>query len=513
VTALLDKMSEADRAELAQRLKVWRDDPCRFVLDVFGALPDRWQEQALQAIAVDQRVAMSACKGPGKSCVLAWTIWWFLATRVDAQIICTSVTGKNLQDGLWKELAVWQSKSGLLQDLFEITSERIISREQPKTWWASARSWAQDADATQQANTLAGFHAAHVMIVLDEIGSYPLGVLAAAEGIFANKDVEAKIVGAGNPTRPDGPLYLIAGKNRGVLPEARRKGEKQKPGKWDVIFITGDPDDPARSPRIDAAWAQQLIDDFGRDHDWVRVNVLGQFPRVGEDKLLGPDDIVTAEARSCLETDFNSEPIIFGLDVARMGQDRSVLYKRQGCVAWRPWVWRKLDSTQLGDAVAQVLRNEKDYDYLVVDLGGPGAGVFDRLKLLGFEECIIPIDFGGSPLDARNADRGTEAWMSLKDWVLQRGCLPSGDGELGAELTTRSYDFKVRGKRTCFVLEPKPSLRARGLPSPDKADALALTFAAPLGPRPRRKVGAVAALFQVHEGRYRTEDDAMVEEP
>lgn len=494
MSSILDTLSPDDRKELARKLRQWRDDPVAFVREVLGTEPDEWQVDALGAVAVNPRVAMSACKGPGKSAMLAWVIWWFLLTRADAQILCASITGPNLRDGLWKELARWGAKSQLLSGLFDVSGERITSKESPRTWWCSARSWAQDADATQQANTLAGFHGEHVMIALDEIGDYPNGVLAAAEGIFANIGVEAKLVCAGNPTRVDGPLYRITTKDR---------------PRWHVVTITGDPDDPKRSPRIDIENARAVIESLGRDHDWVRVNILGQFPRVSSDMLLGPDDVLAAEQRACLPADFQSEPIIFGLDVARMGDDRTVLVKRQGSVSFRPWVWRKMDGTQVGDAVAAILREEADYDYLVIDLGGPGASVYDRLRVLGFEDTMIGIDFGGKPLDERYANRGTEAWFVMADWVRKRACLPAGDGEMAAELTSRRYDFKLLHKRTSFILESKEVMRRKGLPSPDKADALALTFAAPLGPRFRRAPPGtpMAALYQQVEGRYRTEDD------
>jgi phage terminase large subunit len=465
------RADDAAREELLDGLARWMTDPRAFVRECLGAEPDAWQGLALDAVVRRPRVAMSACKGPGKSALLAWVALWFLATRPDAQIIVTSITQPNLRDNLWKEMAVWYAKSAFLQGAFEFKGERVSSRERPKTWWISARSWAHDADPTQQANTLAGFHGKRVMVLLDEVGDYPDGVVVAAEGIFANEEIEAHLVVAGNPTRTDGPLYRITTRDR---------------GKWDVIYITGDPDDPNRSPRISRPWAQEQIEAWGRDHDWVRVNILGQFPRVGNNRLLGPDDLNVAEQRSCREADYRTEPIIFGLDVARDGGDRSVLYKRQGCVAFRPWVWRGKDGPELADVVAGILRSEGDYDYIVVDKGGPGYSVWDHLKLLGFKDVMIGIDFGGSPIDQRYANRGTEAWVDCARWVRERGCLPGGDGELAAELTTRSYLFKVLNKRTVQILESKDELKKRGRPSPDKGDALALTFAAPLGPRPRR---------------------------
>lgn len=213
-------------------IRSWRENPVKFVREVFGAIPDLWQEKVLLALLTEPRIAMSACKGPGKSCLLAWCIWWFLLCYKDAQILALSITRENLRDNLWKELAFWQAQSdglhtrrlkfvekkkaadekrspieipnspGVLTQHFDYSNSRIQSRERPNTWWLSARGFAKSADPTQQANTLAGFHGNNIMIVLDEVGDYPNGVVSAAEAIFATAGQNSKLLVAGNPTDP-----------------------------------------------------------------------------------------------------------------------------------------------------------------------------------------------------------------------------------------------------------------------------------------------------------------------
>jgi hypothetical protein len=451
-----------------QAIVAWRDDPVLFVRQVFGAVPDDWQADALRAVARDPRVGMSACKGPGKSCLLAWVIWWWEDTRHDAQCICTSITGPNLKDNLWKELSFWQSKSAHLQRVFEVKGERVIHRERPKTWWVSARTWAQGADPSQQANSLAGFHGAAVMVVLDEMGDYPDGVVVAAEAIFANQDVaEAKLVAAWNPTRTDGPAYRVTTRDR---------------KRWTIIYITGDPDDPKRSPRISKEWAQGMIDDWGRDNDWVRVNVLGLFPNAAEDKLLGPNDVLLAEQRDAPPIAYANEPVVWALDVARFGSDRSVLRKRQGPIAFRGHTFRNLDGVQLANKVSLIINLDvknggRRPDAIVVDVTGVGASAYDHLKLLGWADVLIDCDFGSAADDSeRFMDKRAEMWWRMAKWVKTVGCLPSNNGVLGGELTAPTYGFKKRGKRTAFVLESKDEMRARGVGSPDEADSLCMAF-------------------------------------
>lgn len=451
----------------AEACAVWLEDPVAYVRDVFGAEPDEWQADALRKCVANPRVAMKACKGPGKSCVLAWFGWWCISLHPHANGFALSITADNLRDGLWKELALWYVRGKWLQREFQLSAERISNRQSPKTWWLSARSFPKDADATQQADTLAGLHAPEfVFILCDESSNYPDGVLSAAEGIFANVGVEAHLVQSGNPTRTAGPLYNACTRDR---------------ARWVVIEITGDPEDPKRSPRIDLAYAQGAIDAWGRDNPWVMVNILGKFPPTQENKLLGPDDMVRAEQRDAPAAAYAREAIIWGLDCARFGTDASVLRKRQGPIAFREHTFRNMDGPQLANAVSVIINRDIEDgggkpDYIMVDVTGLGSSPFDHMKLLGWGNILIPVEFGSKADDERFADKRAEMWFRMATWIRKFGCLPSASARLAADVTAPTFDLKLRGRRTCFVLESKEDMKKRGLPSPDDGDSLALTF-------------------------------------
>lgn len=455
----------AEEAAIEALLR-WHDDPVAFVREALGVEPDDWQLEALQAAGRgDLRIGLSACKGPGKSAVLAWIVIWFVVTRVDAQVIVTSITGDNLQDGLWKEIALWFGKAPELASQFEFGKQRITSKARPATWWISARKWAQDADSTQQSNTIAGFHGQHVMVALDEMGDYPDGLVVAAEAIFANTEVEgqeARLVAAWNPTRTDGPAYRVTTRDR---------------HRWTIIHITGDPDDPKRSKRISREWAQQQIDDWGRENDWVRVNVLGLFPKRASNKLLSADDCEKALGRDVPPGMIRDLPSVWGLDVARFGDDESVLRERVGPVAFRPLRWRGLDGVELAQRVSYHLNlSKRPPDYLVVDVTGVGSSVVDHLRHLGWGNIVVPVDFGSAPEDPRFDMLRSELWWKMADWTRKSACLPRDSGPLVSQLTAPAFEYRAFGKRTVFRLESKDDLKKRGLPSPDEADALALTF-------------------------------------
>lgn len=465
-----------DDVSPAERIADWHDDPVLFVQEVFGAEPDEWQKDALRAVAGNPRVAMSACKGPGKSCTLAWVVWWFLTTRVDSQVAVLSITADNLKDGLWKELARWHAKSKLLERAFECKAERIKSRTSPGTWFCSARSFAKTASAEEQAHSLAGLHGEHVLIVLDEVGDYPEGVIPAAEAIFANEG-DHRLVVAGNPTNPNRALGTIV----------------RSPKGWVVIHITGDPDDPKRSPRIDIEYAREMIEKWGRDHPYVMVNILGLFPPSAENQLISANDVTLAMARDMPALAYQSDPIIWGLDPARSDRsvaDEAALARRQGLLARRILTWRGKDGTQLGDIIGRLINEAEDAgekpDVIFVDVGGVGSSVYDRLRVLGYEDLVIAVDFAGTAEDSeRYHNVRAEIWDRMAMWVRKRpSCLPS-DSTLAAELQAPLFKFVDKGKKTKFLLESKDDMKKRGVGSPNRADSLALTFTSNVNRRGR----------------------------
>lgn len=447
----------AVRYDAAEQIRRWREDPVAFVREVFHVEPDRWQATALRVFATSQRIAMKACKGPGKTAVLAWMIWNFLATRPYSNVAATSISGDNLQDGLWKELGKWQQRSPFLIRAFEWQKTRIIAREAPSHWWASARQWSKSADAQRQADTLAGLHADYMLFVIDEAGGIPRAVAATAEASLAS-GIETKYIIAGNPTHTDGPLWDACSTHRHL---------------WKVIEITGDPDDADRSPRIPVEWARQQIEMYGRDNPWVLVNVFGQFPPSSLNALLGPDEVNAAMKRNPLITDYEWSQKRLGIDVARFGDDRTVLFPRQGLMAFNPEIMRKSDTVAIAARVMLAMRNWAPEMLLVDDTGHWGHGVIDNLRAAG--HAPFGIQFHGPANEPQYANKRAEMWLEMAAWIKRGGCLPPIP-ELVAELTVPEYTFTTSGK---FLLQDKDIIKEKLGRSPDIADALALTFAFP----------------------------------
>lgn len=457
-------LTKAQSARYVESIRRWIHQPQVMVRELFGVEPDIWQDKALAAFPKSPRIALKACKGPGKTAVLAWLGWNFLLTRPHPMCGATSISGDNLRANLWTELSRWYAKSPLLQALFEVTKTEIFHREHRNTWKMEARTWAKDADANQIGNALAGIHAQYVLWLGDESGDYPEAIMPTMEGIFSGMPKEAHIVQAGNPLRRSGPLW-------NACTSARKL--------WEVIEITGDPDRPDRSPRISIEHAREQIAQYGRHNPWVLVNIFGEFPPSSINALIGPDEMAAAQRRSYREADFAHAPKILGVDVAREGDDASVMFPRQGLMLYPATVWRNIDGIQGAGAVA---RKWKDWgaDACFIDnTGGFGASWIDCLRLLNHSP--IGVQYAGEPHDRRYFNKRAEMYFLAAQWIKEGGQIPADCPELVQAMTQITYSH--RGDR--LLLEDKKQLKERIGMSPDHADSFVQTFAERVMPRPR----------------------------
>jgi hypothetical protein len=205
---------------------------------------------------------------------------------------------------------------------------------------------------------------------------------------------------------------------------------------------------------------------------------LCDFAAAGDDQLISLADVETAARRVYTEKDVMGAPLVIGVDPARFGDDRSVVFRRRGLQAFTPWVYRGIDNMELAARVAAHI-NEHDPDAVFID-SGAGAGVIDRLRQLDYD--VVEVPFGGRAIaEGQFVNRRAEMWWAMKEWLEHGGAIPQ-DPALRQELATPTYWYDAAGKR---VLESKDEVKKRlqGGGSPDLADALALTFAHPVASR------------------------------
>lgn len=464
-----------------ERMAWWRNDPVQFVRDNFGVEPQLWQADVLRDYAKPGRgrIAMQACAGPGKTACLAWIGWHFLSCTYDPNLsaakkpigLAISISGDNLEIGLWKELSVWRDVSPFLTREFRWTATKVYHKDHPEKWGIWARTYVKSANPETQGNVLSGLHSPWIIYLLDEIGDmHPIVTRRADQGLVDQESHFAKIVGAGNPTSTTGLLYDA------VANQADR---------WTVHRITGDPDDPRRSPRIDLEEARALIARYGREDPWVQAYILGQFPPGGLNTLLSPDEVREAMQRTYQPAEYEWAQKRLGIDVARFGDDRTVIFPRQGIAAFRPQVMRGQRTTTIaGRALVAATTWGSEMEF-IDDTGHWGHGVVDGLIAAG--RPAIPVIFSDPAIDPRYGNRRAEMLFLMSEWVKRGGALPHIP-EMIAELTTPTYTLK-QGK---VYVEEKDMIKKRLLRSPDLADALALTFAIPDMPGAQTLTGTAA---------------------
>ncbi len=230
------------------------------------------------------------------------------------------------------------------------------------------------------------------------------------------------------------------------------------------------------------------------DQQW-RQEMLCDFDASVDETLISIDQVRGALGRHLPDMVFQNEPKVMGVDVALGGGDLTAIQTRQGLAAFAPNLMNLSDTQRIADIVAHSIDVFQPDAVFVDGSGGYGAGVINRLEALHY--TVTGVQFGGEPSDPRYTNKRTEMWWKVKQWIEKGGALPN-DRRYLIDLTGPRYDYKnTRGK---LALESKDHMRARGIASPDLGDALALTFAYPVGVTNRKINGLPAELTSHYRG-------------
>lgn len=428
----------------------YRNDPVLFVKEVLNTQPDKWQEEFLAHIASgNRRISVRSGHGVGKSTASAWAMLWYLFLRFPVKVVVTAPTSSQLYDALFAELKRWVNQlPPMLHEQLDVKQDRVEVREAPNEAFISART-----SRAEQPEALQGVHSENVMLVADEASGIPEAVFEAAAGSMSGHKAVTLLLG--NPVRSTGFFYDT---------HNRLKDD------WVTMRVSC-----ADSPRVSEAYMDEMKARYGEESNAYRIRVLGEFPRSDEDTVIPMELLEMAQQRDVEVS--QSAPMVWGLDVARFGSDRSALCKRKGNAVTEPIkTWRNLDLMQLTGAVVseyEALPPSERPAEILVDSIGLGAGVVDRLRELGLPTRGINV--AESPaMGATYRNLKAELWHKAKAWLEGRDCKMPKDEALVAELAIVRYSFTSSGK---IQIEGKDEIRKRGFQSPDRADAFCLTFA------------------------------------
>jgi len=411
------------------------------------------------------RIARASGHGIGKSALIAMLTKWALDTCPDTRVIITANTEAQLRTKTAPELGKW-SQLSLTSAWFRQSATAMNS-----TMAGREKSWRCDLVTWSENNTeaFAGLHnqGKRIMLVFDEASGIADKVWEVALGALTDADTEIIWLAFGNPTHSTGAFRECFGRHRTL---------------WQTAQI-----DARDVEGTNKAYLDELVRTFGEDSNVARVRVRGQFPSSSDMQFIGQRDIETALGRE-IPVMAGGEPVVFGVDCARYGDDESVLAIRCGNDARsRAWQsWRATDAMQLAGDIA-VAAQRWQPDAIMVDAGNIGAAIVDRLRQLVGDVPVIEVWFGGQGRDAElepgiavhTANKRAEIWTRMRAW-LRRGAIPDVP-RLRDDLAGPTYGFAADDTRV--RLERKVDMKRRGLPSPDWADALACTFAEVVSPR------------------------------
>jgi hypothetical protein len=464
---LLEAADEAD--ELVGQLLGCSDDPLAFVNVAFPDIrPEKWQREVLQTIGNQLQenarlnrwkavqIAVASGNTVGKTALLTWLILWALMTFEDALGVVTAGTEPQIRTRLWGELAKWFYKlpEALLAQ-WELTATALFNKQNQHTWRCDGRPWSE-----RNQESWSGLHnfGKRVLVVMDECSMIPDPIWRATDGMLSDAETEIIWCVFGNPLRLDGrfPMCFPGGKFRGL---------------WKAIQV--DSRDVSITNKETIA---EKLSYYGETSNYARSHILGQFPTASTTQLIPLDWVEGAAVRETWQHPADS--LILGCDVASgHGEDSSVIYIRRGLDgrSYPPRKFPGLDPLQFAYKIAAAA-NELGADGIFVDAGGVGEGTAAKLRELGL--AVHAVYFGAKSDNpdgiTRCANKRSEMWCAMAQW-LKAGAIPN-DPELKAQLIGPLYGENPQG----IVLERKQDMAARGLASPDIADSLCLTFAAPV---------------------------------
>jgi len=456
--------------QLTKQIRSYFDDPLGFVNYVFpwkaeGTAfehedgPDAWQEDILRELSDKCRgsledsiqIAVASGHGIGKSALVAWIILWFISTREHPQLVVTANTKTQLTTKTWRELSKWHNLA-INKHWFTWTATKFYAVDHPSTWFASAIPWSE-----HNSEAFAGTHEKYVLVIFDEASAVHDSIWEVASGAMTT--LGAMWIAFGNPTQ-----------NTGRFKECFKNGRFAH--RWITRQI-----DSRTCKKTNKKQLEEWVDDYGEDSDFVRVRVKGEFPRASNAQLISNEVVDIARSRDHHPDVYRHMPITIGCDIARYGDDQTVILVRQGAKIIEVKKFRELSTMQ---SASHIAATEDEYrslsrDIIVfVDIVGLGAGTYDRLVELGRNP--IGVNGGSSPADRkRYFNLRAEMWCNTRTWLRDVGQLPKDD-ELKDDLTGVQYGFSASGQ---IQLEKKEDMKKRGLRSPDCGDALAMTHAYP----------------------------------
>ena len=409
--------------------------------------PYEKQTEIFDAVARSLRVSVVGCNGSGKDWAAARVVLWWLHSRRPAKAIVTGPTSRQVDDIVWNEIrSAYVRAAGLLQGRMFRTSRYELDD----------RTFALGF-ATNSPYNLQGFHSPNLLAVITEAHAVRRDDIDSVRRLNP-----ALLLMTGNPLVTDG-VFFDSHHSRKELYETVRISAFDTPNvKLGKTVVPG---------MITLQDVADRKEEWGEESALYIRSVLGEFPENLETVV-----VPLLKATEAAKRELTAEgPVVLGCDVARFGHDKTVVVRRQGPVARIVWRARGKDTM----AIAQFLKtycDDHEVDYLIVDDTGVGGGVVDRLRQLHLDKTkLVPFLPGArAKKEERFVNRSAEVWFAMRDMYVNDALDTEDDPALIGQVSSREWDNDEHNR---VRLQSNVSMHR----SPDEADALAMTFAAPKG--------------------------------
>lgn len=437
---------------LAGLLAEWGADPVLFVREALGAEPDEWQAESLRALVTKRRVSVRSGNGVGKTTTEAWATLWVGSCLDDAKIGITAPAAPQIEAALWPEIKKWDQRFKArwpeIAGSIRITDSHIDFGNGNEAFARTPRP--------DRPEAIQGLHAKTILILVDEASGVLDATFEAMRGNLSTPG--AMVLLAGNPLRLEGYFY-----------ESHHTHREN----WHCMRVSS-LDVP--ESRMDKVFIAEIENEYGAHSNMYRCRVLGEFPSEEDDAVI-PLSLV--EASIYREVRPVRSAVVWGVDVAWKGGDRSALAKRRGNVLLEPVKsWRGLNPMQLAGQVIQEWRATPASmrpHHICIDVIGIGAGTVTRLQEQGYP--ALGINVGELPAVKEQYHRlRDELWFSGREWFSTRAVTIPDDRALIAELTMAKMKPPTSTGKMWIESKEDTKKRTAGK-SPDLADAFLLTFA------------------------------------
>lgn len=408
--------------------------------------------------------ATASGRGVGKSALTAWLNMWVMSCHLGATAITTANTEPQLKSRTWAELGKWHTlainghwfeRTALSlrpTDWFKESLEKQLKID-TGYYYAQAQLWSEE-----NPDAFAGVHNHNgIIVIFDEASGIPKPIWTVTEGFFTEPVLHRYFFCFSNPRRNTGEFYECFHKSRNYW--YRRN--------LDSRSVEG----------TDQRQLNNIVEKHGEDSDEARIEVKGEFPRQGDRQFISREVVDGALNRELVPD--NWAALIMGVDVARFGDDTTVIRWRQGRngKVIEPTKLKGKDNMEVANICAMLI-SEYDPDAVCIDAGN-GTGVIDRLREMGYK--VTEVWFGSKAEGEEYSDLRTELWAKCRDWL--PGAAIDDDSDLVDDLVGPMYEFD---KFERIKLESKEKMKKRGLSSPDGGDALCCTFAVQVARRDKR---------------------------